>query len=246
MTDDTNAPTEDTAGKRTRGRPTNAELDAREAALKEREAEIAAREREASLAAAEANAALREAELMRVDAARSGEARTRDIRSESITIPLRGRRYRAGDMPNEFHIADSDIPPGMSYQWNNYTVLGQDNPSYNSFMAMQGWTAVPASRHPHLVPAGTKDGDPIIVKGQILMERPAELTREALQEEYNRAIGEVRLKEEQLYGTPQGQLPRARANGDQTGMVEVTRTLEPGAPVAPKYQYENTGGPVVE
>lgn len=244
--DDTSA---ETAG-RSRGRPTIAEIEAREKAIKEREDDLAIREREAQLAAAEANAALREAELAKAEAiaaaskispARSGTPRSADVRSDTVTQPLRRRRYHSGEMPNEFHIPPDQIPDGTSYQWNNYTVFGMQNPSADAHMQMQGWVPVPAERHPHLVPVGYTG--PIVVKGQILMERPIELTQEALQEDYNRAVGEVRRKEEQLYGTPQGQLPRSRANGSNE-FINVKRDVEPGVPVKPNYTYEGDGMPI--
>jgi len=239
--------------RRGRGRPSNAELEAREKALKDREEEIALREREAELHLAEANAALREIDLnkaeqkiadTRVAAARTAQMRGDGIRSATVTEPARGRRYRGAEMPNEFHIPEEDVPDGMSYQWNNYTVFGMQNPQYDSYMAMQGWTPVPADRHPHLVPVGHKGH--IVVKGQILMERPVEYTREALQEEYEKAVGEVRAKEQQMYGTPAGQLPRARDNGTAE-FNRVKKDFEPGVPVAPSYDYGAAAtGPVIE
>lgn len=237
--------------KRGRGRPTNAELDARRQALADREAALAEREREVELRIAEENLAQRERDLEAAEvkaAARPGSAREGNARTEPLTAPVRSRRYSASDMPNEFHIPDDQIPEGASYQWNNHTVFGQSNPSYDSFMQMQSWEPVPAKRHPHLMPPNTDPGAPIIVKGQILVERPRELTQEALTEEYHKAVGEVRRKEEQLYGpAPDGQFQRARANGDTAGMVQVQKAIEPGAPVKPNYQYgDGPAGPVVE
>lgn len=244
-------PTEaDNEERRGRGRPTIAEIEAKRAELERREADIADREAAVELAAAEANLAMREAELVsretQVAAARSGTVRTGTVRSAELTAPVRGRRYKGGmDMPDRFFIPPSDIPLGISYQWNNHTVFGQEQHSYSSFMGMQGWEPVHSSRHPHLCPTGY-DG-PIIVDGQILVERPAEWTNEALQEELDKARGEVRMKEEQLYGTPAGTMPRARANGTNE-FVSVKKDVEPGAPVPRNYQYESPGqgGVVIE
>jgi hypothetical protein len=243
-----NPPADDAEPSRGRGRPTLAELDARKAEIEAREAELAQREAELELQAAEANLAQREIDLERrglaLAAAGRTTARTGSIRSEDVTETVRGRRYKGGaDMPNKFHIPKEQIPVGASYQWNNHSVFGQEQHSYSAFMAMQGWEPVPASRHPHLVPAGY-DG-PIIIDGQILVERPIELTNEALQEDYDKARGEVRLKEEQLYGTPQGQLPRARANGSNEFNQVSKRVEAPEAELPRSYQYENTGGGAV-
>lgn len=243
MTDETIA--EEAPAKRKR--PTKEELDARELELAERADELALQERQVQLDAAEANLAMRAVEVERakmagVASARSGGVRNEEIRSDTISEgPIRGRRYKGTDMPNKFHVPVEDIPVGTSYQWNNYSVFGKGDPAYDSFMEMQGWTPVPADRHPHLVPRDHKG--PIVVDGQILVERPQALTNEALQEELDKARGEVRMKEEQLYGTPQGTLPRARANGSNE-FIAVQKTVEPGAPIKPTYKYEGTGLPI--
>lgn len=241
---DTNGETEES--KRGRGRPTLAELEDRRKALDAREAALAEQE----LAIAEANMALRERDIeMRekqaapVAAARSGGIRNETARSSAIREPIRQRRYRGGEMPNEFDIPADQIPEDSSYQWNNYTVFGQSNPHYSAFMGMQGWEPVPTRRHPNLMPPGTHDDAPIIVKGQILVERPIELTQEALQEQLDKARGEVLAKEEQLYGAPKGTLPRARANGSNE-FIAINKEIERGQPVKRNYQYDDGGQPI--
>lgn len=244
--------TETEEAKRGRGRPTMAELAEREKALEARAAQLAEREKLLELQAAEANMEMLERELAsRQEQVAAGRlsARTGTLRSDDVTQPARGRRYRGGtDMPNKFHIEKEDIPVGTSYQWNNHTIFGQEQHSYSAFMQMQGWEPVHSSRHPHLCPAGY-DG-PIIVDGQILMERPAELTNEALGEELDKARGEVRMKEEQLYGPAPGianQAPRQRDNGTND-FIKVKKGFEAGEPARANYQYETPGqgGMVVE
>lgn len=223
-------------------------IEARMQALARREADLARREKEAELLAAEANMALREVELEKLEAGlvnRSNPVRS-DVRSEGVTQPIRGRQYRGGEMPNEFEIPLTDIPSGQSYQWNNHTVFGEQFPHHDAFMAKQGWEPVPTSRHPHLMPVGTPGNQPIIVRGQILVERPLSYTLEALQENLDKARGEVRMKEEQLYGTPAGTLPRSRGNGSND-FIQVQKSIEPGTPSKGNYQYEVPGaGPVIE
>lgn len=244
----------DDAGKRPVGRPSNAALDARQAELDAREAALADRQRELELMAAEQNMAMREAELKAAEesiiAARSGTIRSQPLRSEGIRdeeirTPMRTRKFKGAEMPNKFDVAREDIPRGMSYQWNNHSIFGQEQHAYSAFMAQQGWEPVPASRHPHLMPPGYTG--PVIVDGQILMERPTELTLEALQEDLDRARGEVRLKEEQLGAAPQGTMPRARANGSNE-FNQITKEVEIGSPTKPNYQYEvpGAGGAVIE
>lgn len=233
-----------TEDKRKAGRPSSAELDARRAALDAREEDLRIKEAEAELAAAEANMAMREAQLAakQVDAGRSNGLRAGSIRSEDVTAPVRGRRFKGREnAPGKFDIAMEDIPDGMSYQWNNSTVFGKADPAMDSFMAMQGWEPVMAERHPHLMPPGYVG--PVIVDGQILVERPVELTNEALQEELDKARGEVRAKEDQLYGA-RPDTPVGRSLGIKKDFERPTAELPRGA----SYSYETPGqgGVVIE
>ena len=231
----------DAEATRGKGRPTIAEITAREQAIADREKSID--EKFAELAAAQAN--LQHLMEQMHGAGRSEPVRASTARTDTVTESVRvGRRYKGGEMPNKFHIPEGDIPSGTSYQWNNHTVFGQENASYSAYMQMQGWVPVPASRHPHLMPVGHEG--PIIVDGQILMERPQELTNEALQEDLDRARGEVRAKEAQLYGPrPEGEFQRARANGTNE-FNQINRTVERGVPVEPKYQYGDANGLPIE
>lgn len=262
-----------TTESRGRGRPSNAEIEARtaalaerEARLKEREAEIAEREaatldaeKQAALDAAEANLLMREADAVRTEAeieareaaavrassprasVRQGEVRA-EVRAEPIADDLRWpeRKFKGDVVLNQYDVPLEAIPPGMSYQWNNHTVLGATDTHYDNIMAAQGWRPVPASRHPDLVPAGVTSGH-IVVGGQILVERPMQYTEEAKRFERQKARDEVLAKEEQLYGTPPGTMQRSRANGSNE-FIGVKKEVEHGVPVQPQYQYENTGG----
>ena len=77
-------------------------------------------------------------------------------------------------------------------------------------LAQTGWEPVPADRHPELMPKGYKGAD-IMRKGQILMERPEELTAEARMYERRAAAAQVRNKEAQLNQAPDGTLTRDHA-----------------------------------
>lgn len=220
--------------------PTQAELDERELKLAEREEALRRRQREMELAAAEANLDMREADLARVGAQgfeRSGTVR-KDVRGEAITEPVRQRRHRGGQMVDKFAVPPEKIPIGTSYEWKTKTVFGQTNTSYETFLRAQGWEPVPSSRHPDMMPEGY-DG-PVEIDGMVLCERPMELTREAMQEDFRNAREAVQVKEQQLYGTPDGQFQRHRANGSND-FIQVNRSVEPGTPTQPNYQYERGG-----
>lgn len=108
---------------------------------------------------------------------------------------------------DEFYIDPNIIPDGWSYEWKNKTVLGAEDPAYAVGLARKGWEPVDASRHPEMMPAGSKDAH-ILRKGMILMERPAELTDEAKRIENRRARDQVRVKEDQLISAKPGQFER--------------------------------------
>ena len=87
------------------------------------------------------------------------------------------------------------------------TVLGKEDPAYQVSLARTGWEAVPAKRHPEMMPHDYKEAA-ITRRGMILMERPKEITDEARNIEKKRARDQVRIKEDQLASAPQGQFSR--------------------------------------
>lgn len=123
---------------------------------------------------------------------------------------------------SEFYIDPKVIPDGWSYEWKRLTVLGATDPGYQVNLARAGWEPVPASRHPELMPDSNR-GNTIERSGQILMERPKEITDAAYEREYRKARGQVRGKEEQLHGAPAGQFGR---DNKGSPLVKVGKSYE--------------------
>jgi hypothetical protein len=61
-------------------------------------------------------------------------------------------------------------------------------------------------------------------KGQILMERPAEITQEVRANELRKARAQVRHKEQQLNSAEQGQFGRSKSDG--TSLVKINKSYE--------------------
>lgn len=106
------------------------------------------------------------------------------------------------ETPDRFHIDQSIIPEGWDYQWKRHTLLNQEDPTYQVALAQNGWTPVPAGRHPHLMPIGTPVDAPVLRDGNILMERPLEMTELVRAADARRARSQVRIKEQQLNEAP--------------------------------------------
>lgn len=107
-------------------------------------------------------------------------------------------------------------PPGWHYEWKRHTIVGWEDTTYQVELRRLGWEPVPADRHPEMMPPNSKSAN-IERKGMVLMERPLELVEEARSIERRRAIGQVRAKEAQLAGVPDGGLghrdhPQAKPN----------------------------------
>jgi len=130
-----------------------------------------------------------------------------------------------GDGTDKFAIDPKIIPDGWSYEFKRFTVLGQEDPSYQVSLADSGWEAVPAKRHPELMPIGYQ-GATILRDGQILMERPLAITEKRKQKDYQNAREQVRAKEEQLTGAAPGEFER-RNKGDS--LVKINKSYEPMA-----------------
>jgi hypothetical protein len=131
-------------------------------------------------------------------------------------------RDHIGDLDegtDEFYVPPSMVPDGWTYEWKRRTIWNQEDPAYTVQLARDGWEEVPLNRdatHQAMMPKGWS-GNTIERKGMILMERPKEISDEIRNIELRRARQQVRIKESQLAGTPEGTLsrdadPRVRPN----------------------------------
>jgi hypothetical protein len=123
---------------------------------------------------------------------------------------------------DEFAIDPRIIPDGWCYEWKALEVLGKQDHSYQVSLAHRGWEAVPRSRHPELMP-DTYTGETITRKGQILMERPQEITDEVRARDKRRAREQVSAKETQLGAAPAGQFERDNKGNP---LVSVKKSME--------------------
>lgn len=140
-----------------------------------------------------------------------GADQRNDQRPEQRT-PVRQRLLKAGDH-NPYDVDPTLIPPGQSWEWRLKTVLGMEMRDAQIADRMNAWLPVPASVYYARTPdvmrqMGIGPDDPVVVGGQILMERPIELTREAMAEDKVRADSQYNDKMSQLSATPQGTLQR--------------------------------------
>lgn len=135
-------------------------------------------------------------------------ATTREpVHAEAAHSRPRSRRRKSSVAEDMFFIPLEEIPEGLSYEWKRYSNLGEENPFYLAQMREQGWEPVDPKRHPNWVPPGYSQ--PHIIKGgQILMERPIELTEEARAEDRVLARRQVREAEQRLGLTPKDTLSR--------------------------------------
>jgi hypothetical protein len=130
-------------------------------------------------------------------------------RAARRTLELRGH-FTGGVLDegaDEFYINPAIIPEGWSYEWKLFSILNEEQSSYQVTLARTGWEPVPADRHPELMPRGTKEKT-VMRRGMQLMERPLEITMEARQIEREKARRQVRIKEDQLTAAPPGQFGR--------------------------------------
>jgi hypothetical protein len=136
----------------------------------------------------------------------------------SIGTDSQGRMLRRRRrVENKFHFPPEKIPPGWSYEWKRQSCYGQPDTDHQVNLRENCWTPVPAERHPEMMPVDHKG--PITKDGMILMERPEYLTKEARQEDYDFAMGEVRKKESQMGQTPPGTFPRNHPSAQRVSGV---------------------------
>jgi len=139
-------------------------------------------------------------------------ARDKDPRSRAAARAAELRQH-LGDLDegtDEFYVPASLVPDGWAYEWKRHKVWNEEDPAYITHLAREGWEAVPLDRdkdHMAMMPKGWSSNI-IERKGMVLMERPTEISEEIRSIELRRAREQVRVKEAQLAGTPEGTLSR--------------------------------------
>ena len=112
------------------------------------------------------------------------------------------------DGQDTFYFPVADVPDGWTYEWKRRTVHNEENPKYMTQLAQNGWTNVPTSRHPEMMPS-TGGPYPIIERdGQMLMERPKAITDAVRARDNRNARAQVSAKEQQLSAAPPGTFER--------------------------------------
>lgn len=134
-------------------------------------------------------------------------------RAKRRAAEIRGHIGDIDEGTDEFYIPHDMIPEGWTYEWKRKFLLGAEDPSYTVHLARMGWEAVPRDRdadHMAMMPPSWPHNT-IERKGMILMERPSEVVQEARRIDQKRARDQVRAKEAQLAGAPEGQFGRDHA-----------------------------------
>ena len=115
-------------------------------------------------------------------------------RAAKRAAELRQHNITFDDGVDKFYAPNA--PDGGIYDWKRRTVMGWEDPSYMSNLERSGWEPVPSSRHPEMMPKGFSGS--IERDGQILMERPKEITDEIRNIELRKARQQVQIKAGQL------------------------------------------------
>lgn len=131
-------------------------------------------------------------------------------RARQRAAEIRGHLGDLDEGTDEFYVPPDYIPDGWTYEWKAYSVMNEIQSSHIRELERKGWSFVPASRHPDMVAIGDT-GNMVLRKGLVLMERPSEIVEEARAIERRRASDQVRAKEAQLAGTPEGTMTRDHA-----------------------------------
>lgn len=99
--------------------------------------------------------------------------------SENRAPQRTAQRRTIYNSTNRFDFDKSKIPPDMSYVWRRVSIAGQEDKE-NAIMAdMNGWSPVPANRHPELAGRNAAATEAIVRGGLMLMEQPKEYAQES-------------------------------------------------------------------
>jgi len=154
------------------------------------------------------------------------EMREEDPRARAAARAAKIRDDNGGmdEGVDEFYIPRDIIPESWTYEWKRYTTYNQEDPAYAVQLAREGWEPVPVKRHPQMMPSNWEKAT-IERKGMMLMERPTEISEEVRRIDLRRARDQVRIKEGQLAGTPEGTLDRVKPSIKKTFDMPIPEDL---------------------
>lgn len=124
---------------------------------------------------------------------------------------LRGHLGDLDEGTDRFYVDPYSIPDGWTYNWKRFSTYEQQDTANQIKVKRDGWTIVPAGRHPDMMPQGTDPNDMIMRDGLVLMECPTEIVNERHAIDLKRARQQVAFKEQQLAGAPEGTMTRDHA-----------------------------------
>jgi len=157
------------------------------------------------------------------------EAALREPEHDIEHTPGRERKRTRNNTVNhedEFYVNLAAVPPDVSVEWKRLSNVGEENPFYIARMREQGWEPVNPLDHPDWVPVPPGyDKTTIIKGGQILMERPMSLTKEARAESKTAAKQQVREAEQRLGMTPKGEMTRDHDGAKPRIVKEMMRPI---------------------
>lgn len=154
---------------------------------------------------------------MREEAIESDDPRERAAKR---TAELRKHNVNFDEGVDKF--AAPPPPDGWTYEWKRKSVMGWEDMSYMSNLERMGWEPVPASRHANMMPKGYTGA--IERDGQVLMERPKEITQEIRDIELKKARQQVQIKAGQLDPKGRGGL---MDRDDANANVKIKKGYEP-------------------
>ena len=100
---------------------------------------------------------------------------------------------------NRFGFEGELTPPdGMDYGWKVMSVLGKPATEDMTNWRLNGWTPVPAGRHPEFTGTSPDSQEEIVRGGLCLCERPVEITEQSRQMDRQAAVDQVNTQLERL------------------------------------------------
>lgn len=123
------------------------------------------------------------------------------------------RREKAASH-DPYHIPESVQEDGWSYQWCRADVIGSSEFSEISVMRRAGWDFVKPDQLNGYFAESCKDRDNVEIMGLVLMERPAQMTQDAKDEQLREAnkqfLAQINKRADNDTPLPSGVLPMMR------------------------------------
>lgn len=142
---------------------------------------------------------------------------------KEIRGSVKKSRRAKTEIVDELYVDPSEIPDGFTVEWKRKSIYGKDDVQHQIGLEKDAWEYASPKDFPSLV-GKRYTGNTVEHKDLVLMIRAKEITGEAIAEDRERAVGQVRTKMQEIGMAKAGEAQRVDSAG--RSLTKINRSYE--------------------